>query len=1071
MTLPDPAAKDHTSDEGHPVATAAMIDRTAELGEVLFELQRVATGESAAAILVVGACGTGKTRLISEAIAKAEQFEVLMLRGQCVGRGAEPLLPVREALALYLGTTPERIKQVIKDVAPKLLDLVPFVGKFLAPVAEAVIANAQLGGSSVQGVYAGLERLFHGLAERKGLCLIIEDVHEADQDTLYFLTYLLQKAAETRTLAVLSLDEDELDNVPLAEIVEGWLAQGWKRVDLPGLPKAEIAQFVTAASGKEPDQTLVDELYELTAGNVLLLQELLPVMQSGSANQLEVDITTLTLPNRVQALLNRRLLRLDKDTRTFLEVAATCLESTHEFGAVAPTLKVDEDQALTLLDECSRLGLMTETSPGQVRFVHEAMRLAIYSRIPEVTRRRIHSRAAQWYEANGQAAAAAHHYARAGQTADLVRAAMSAADLAERAGMYRSAAAFYRQARPYSPLQTIGLPLARCLVVLGEWDEAEMLLQSLPQDDAAVRLLWSDLHFVRGKIRTAAADVEGILPTAAGARFDCLVRLADVYLYLGEFKTAAQYARDALIIAQQSNSLNDRIRGLGVIAATQFFGGDIDSAERAFQESYNILDAVPEQLRDRTRYTVLLGNLGQVAEARGNWGAAEESHRRALTIRREVFDARGLLQSLHALARVRIGAGNVTEAAAYLDEADNLAARLGEPLEQAKIALTRAKVAFAQGDSARAVALAEHALSGFTKCRTAFDIAHARLALAQMRAADDEQTALADGAAARTAVERLGFGLLRHEFPTLTFSYRDRILAALNAYACGDAFGLPTEGSPPIDINVAAAATLPARPGWPPGATSDDTALTMLVAEVLTASVGDDPAARFMRLLNERADSIQGLGPSTLAAVQHYRKYGERPSEGGNTNGAAMRALPIGWFVPLDDPDRRRSLTIDMSCTTHPSANAQCAAVVMSACAAWALEGAGVRLLLKIARDEASLAVTMCSADRCIEALLAAVEAGRWSVGAAGVSLDPYETVAAVLHCVVTARSITDALEASIRLGGDTDTVAALVAGLLGSQSTLDQVSAALPWFGNVLLPDPGVMSALADRLASARRG
>jgi ADP-ribosyl-[dinitrogen reductase] hydrolase len=142
---------------------------------------------------------------------------------------------------------------------------------------------------------------------------------------------------------------------------------------------------------------------------------------------------------------------------------------------------------------------------------------------------------------------------------------------------------------------------------------------------------------------------------------------------------------------------------------------------------------------------------------------------------------------------------------------------------------------------------------------------------------------------------------------------------------------------------------------------------------------------------------------------------------------------------------------------------------VMSACAAWALEGSSARQLLTVAREEASVAATMCGADRRIEALLAAVDADRWSAGAAGVSLDPYETVAAVLYCVVTARSLAGGIEAGLRLGGDTDTVAALVGGLLGSQSTADGVRTALPWYGDVLLPAPGQVSALADGIAIAR--
>lgn len=102
-------------------------------------------------------------------------------------------------------------------------------------------------------------------------------------------------------------------------------------------------------------------------------------------------------------------------------------------------------------------------------------------------------------------------------------------------------------------------------------------------------------------------------------------------------------------------------------------------------------------------------------------------------------------------------------------------------------------------------------------------------------------------------------------------------------------------------------------------------------------------------MLSERADRVPGIGPSTHAAIQHYRDHGRPPEAGGNTNGAVMRALPVGWFVPVDD----------------------------------------------------------------------------------------------------------------------TDTVAALVGGLLGAQSA-DTVHA-LPWYADVLLPDPADITQLADGLASAR--
>lgn len=115
------------------------------------------------------------------------------------------------------------------------------------------------------------------------------------------------------------------------------------------------------------------------------------------------------------------------------------------------------------------------------------------------------------------------------------------------------------------------------------------------------------------------------------------------------------------------------------------------------------------------------------------------------------------------------------------------------------------------------------------------------------------------------------------------------------------------------------------------------------------------------------------------------------------------------------------------------------------------------------------MAEAMCGAGPGIEALLEAVAEMSWSTAPGGVSLDPYDTVAAVLHCVAAADCLQEAVEAAVRLGGDTDTVAALVAGLLGSQMPLEEIRSQLPWYGAVLLPDSDLMATLADGMASAR--
>jgi len=81
--------------------------------------------------------------------------------------------------------------------------------------------------------------------------------------------------------------------------------------------------------------------------------------------------------------------------------------------------------------------------------------------------------------------------------------------------------------------------------------------------------------------------------------------------------------------------------------------------------------------------------------------------------------------------------------------------------------------------------------------------------------------------------------------------------------------------------------------------------------------------------------------------------------------------------------------------------------------------------------------------------------------------MDAVDTVVAALHCVRTADSLRSGILAAVRLGGDTDTVAALVGGLLGAREAAVKVT--LPWSGGVRLPAEEYIGELAQGLVDLR--
>ena len=1042
-----------------------LVDRVLELDLLRQHIARVVETGKGHVVLILGESGVGKSRIAAEAGAEASNRGMTVIPVRCLGKGAEPLLPLKEALAGYLGRTPGQIRRTLARAAPRLLDAVPFIGSFLGAVGEKITEGIE-GGRNLKGVYEELSGvLIKAIAGRSGLFLLVDDLHSADPDTLYFLNYLFRKLDQMPVLAVATIQEEQLNDYPqLGDLVAEWTASGYAALTVVPLERAHVGEYVRqmAAMGQAPDETTVDRLFQLTGGNPFFLREALNLITQAPGTH----AAPLAVPPRTDAILRRRLARADEATQHFMRAASVVLGTSHELAPIAYVMEADTRDAIDALNKACELRLMREGPNGEVSFVHSLMQHEVYADMGANQRRYLHGRAGEWFERNGGLASAASHFEQASQAKDMVRAGYAAASQAERAGMYHTALMLYQKIRPHVSIEELGPRLGNVLIVLGDWDEAERLIELLPVEDSRVRLLRSELAFVRGDFEAAQTEAEMALVASSADRVQVLIRLADIALYLGDFSEAQRYGHSALDALGEDDNPSVRARCQGIIAATEFFGGDIAGAEARFRNALELVDSAPEADRDRLLRATILANIGGVAEAKHEWAQAEHYHREALRLRREVADARGAVQSLHAVGRARLGAGDRDEAEQYLSEAEQLAESLDETLERAKIRQTRADLLLQDGDAQGARELAAAALATFIDSRTRYDVTHARVELARIaRASGQGREAAEQGARARADVLAMGYGLLSLMYPDTAYDLCERIAGALTAYACGDALGLPWENAPKAS-SVAEIEQLPAREGWPRGSTTDDTALTLLAARHLAERDGGCDASGFLADLAAQEPAIRGLGPTTTAAIEQFRRSGKiAPSADRATNGAAMRALPVGWVLPHAQADRRRQLAIEISRATHAAPAALVAACVIATCASWALEGADPALLLEVAVDEAREAAQAVDTDARLAEMLTQVSEGTWTAPAGGISLDPYETVTAVLSCVAQAPSLRDGLVSAVQLGGDTDTVAALVGGLLGCRLTAEQVRAELPWHRLVVLPE--LESAITDTAAA----
>jgi ADP-ribosyl-[dinitrogen reductase] hydrolase len=262
----------------------------------------------------------------------------------------------------------------------------------------------------------------------------------------------------------------------------------------------------------------------------------------------------------------------------------------------------------------------------------------------------------------------------------------------------------------------------------------------------------------------------------------------------------------------------------------------------------------------------------------------------------------------------------------------------------------------------------------------------------------------------------------------------DRMLGVLLGTAVGDAIGLPFEGLSPQRVERRLGhGPLAHSLAFGRGMISDDTEHACMVARALLDSHED--IDRFRRSFAGQLRRWLLAGPpavgfATLRACLRLC-VGIRPERSGVAsagNGPAMRAALLGVWAR--DEQQLLALTRASTRITHTDPRAEDGALLV---ARWASDAARAHELACV-RDPVM--------RERIQTVLACAEAGstvhqaRTALGfERGVSGFIVDTLAAVAFCWLRHRDQPRAaIEAAVRLGGDTDTVAAIVGALLGAE-------------------------------------
>jgi len=419
--------------------TLPLVGRSEEHSRLVESFHQIGR-EKAQAVVLIGAAGVGKTRLVNafKEWALLESPETEVWQGQAFETGGRlAFQPVVEAFRLRLDqmNAPEdfledvwlaELSQLMPELRARYPDLpMPLTG-------DANFVRARL--------FEAIATLGNVLAVRHPSVLILDDIQWADADTLDLIHYLARRWTEMKAPILLLLtvrQEAYAADAPLRE----WLTRlerdtSLARLLLDNLNGAAVEQLVKSLATDASDETVISAfaawLWAETRGLPFFIEALLqmlieqgvliPVEEKKLAYNFATalkhvrSMARVPLPPGVREVIRARLAQHSKEAGELL-LAAAVLNRACTFERLCQIADLTETNALEALEALLDGRLLTEWPSDRRPYTlaHDYIREVVYTESREARRRVYHRRALLSSESAGESAAECAFHALAAQ--------------------------------------------------------------------------------------------------------------------------------------------------------------------------------------------------------------------------------------------------------------------------------------------------------------------------------------------------------------------------------------------------------------------------------------------------------------------------------------------------------------------------------------------------------------------------------------------------------------------------------------------------------------------------------
>ena len=622
---------------------APLIGRKSEVAQLASMIDEAREGNGNG-VIVVGAEGMGKSRIVRDATLRAQLEGARVFCGRCpINRKTiyAPFVEIFQQMVLAVNPDADVSGEIRRLLRPVILaaqgeEATPETGQKYRLFNRIVQAMQDMYGflsASVPG----------GESSASPLILVVDDVQWADPSSAELFSFLIGEAKQNRLVVIGTLTIDPSGE---AATEPGAHLAAWERraregtfpiIRVEALNEPLVREHLQSLLGEENiSEDLVRWTLWESAGSPLIIRRVVDYLIAHGYLHWEAEgwvaemdrIQGLRIPGGAASILMEKVEALAPRHRELLEAAAVFGEWSG-VDLLTSVASASQEDAYRALREVVALGLLDESNDGKtIVFPQIHLREAVYNAMTERHRTEMHQRVAAALEPALNAGSTqllgqvAFHYARGGDESKGVRYAVEAGDMAMRTIAHQGATDFYRSA-----------------LELMDLAGAEEVRKS------EVREKLADAYHRSGDYRSAIPAYQFLLksiqarskddaPNADLARV--MKKLGKVLGKRGDHEAAMSYFQNAIDQFEKLGMTLEVAELLNRIAGLHREKDDPEAARASSEKALHLLDPAEPNIV----FGYVMNMLGCIEYSLGNWQKSQGLLMRSLKVGEKVGSER-----------------------------------------------------------------------------------------------------------------------------------------------------------------------------------------------------------------------------------------------------------------------------------------------------------------------------------------------------------------------------------------------------------------------------------------------